>query len=189
MFNIVIVGVGGQGTLLASKILGQLAVNSGYDVRVSEVHGMSQRGGSVVTYVRISNDKPIYSSIVEQKQADVVLAFEDLEALRALPYVKEGGTMVINTQKILPMPVITGAAEYPTDCLERVEKGCKTVELDAVDIAQECGTFRAANVVLLGVVAKMLPFSVDEWHKAIEQCVKPKFLETNLKAFERGYNY
>ena len=170
MFNIVIVGVGGQGTLLASKILGQLAMNNGYEVRVSEVHGMSQRGGSVVTYVRISNDQPLYSSIVEQGQADIVLAFEDLEALRALPYLKSEGTMVVNTQKILPMPVITGAAKYPEDCLERVENACKT-----------------ANVVLMGVVAKMLPFPVEEWHKAIEQCVKPKFLEINIKAFDRGY--
>ena len=126
MYNIVIVGVGGQGTLLASKILGQLAMNNGYDVRVSEVHGMSQRGGSVVTYVRISNDQPIYSSIVEQEQADIVLAFENLEALRALPYVKKGGTVVVNTQQILPMPVITGAVKYPEDCLERVNAACNT---------------------------------------------------------------
>lgn len=189
MYNIVIVGVGGQGTLLASKILGQLAVNNGYDVRVSEVHGMSQRGGSVVTYVRISNDKPIYSSIVEQGQADIVLAFENLEALRALPYIKDGGSMIINTQEILPMPVITGAQKYPEDCLERVRGSVKTIEMDAVDIAHECGTYKAANVVLMGAVARILPFTVEEWHKAIEQCVKPKFLEVNLKAFDRGYNY
>jgi len=139
---------------------------------------MSQRGGSVVTYVRISNDQPLYSSIVEQGQADIVLAFEDLEALRALPYLKSEGTMVVNTQKILPMPVITGAAKYPEDCLERVENACKTIKLNAVEIAHECGTYKAA---------KMLPFPVEEWHKAIEQCVKPKFLEINIKAFDRGY--
>ncbi|MBQ7060589.1 MAG: indolepyruvate oxidoreductase subunit beta [Clostridia bacterium] len=189
MFNIVIVGVGGQGTLLASKILGQLAMNNGYDVRVSEVHGMSQRGGSVVTYVRISNDQPIYSSIVEQGQADIVLAFENLEALRALPYLKPDGTVIINTQEILPMPVITGATKYPEDCLERTRAAAKTVELNAVEIAHECGTYRAANVVLMGAAAKKLPFSVDEWHKAIEQCVKPKFLDVNLKAFDRGYSF
>lgn len=189
MYNIVIVGVGGQGTLLASKILGQLAMNNGYEVRVSEVHGMSQRGGSVVTYVRISNDQPLYSSIVEQEQADIVLAFENLEALRALPYIKKNGVMVINTQEILPMPVITGTVKYPADCLERVRESCRTIEIDAVDIAHECGTYRAANVVLMGVVAKMLPFSTSEWHKAIEQCVKPKFLEININAFDRGYNF
>ncbi|MBQ4167576.1 MAG: indolepyruvate oxidoreductase subunit beta [Clostridia bacterium] len=189
MFNIVIVGVGGQGTLLASKILGVLAMNNGYDVRVSEVHGMSQRGGSVVTYVRMSNDAPLYSSIVEQGQADVVLAFENLEAVRALPYMKEGGTMVINTQEILPMPVITGAAQYPANCLERARAACKTVEINAVDIAHECGTYKAANVVLMGVLAKSLPFSEEEWKKAITACVKPKFLDVNLMAFERGFNY
>ena len=189
MFNIVIVGVGGQGTLLASKILGQLAMNNGYDVRVSEVHGMSQRGGSVVTYVRISNDQPLYSSIVEQGQADVVLAFENLEAVRALPYMKEGGTMIINTQEILPMPVITGMVEYPTNCLERARAACKTVEINAVEIAHECGTYKASNVVLLGVLAKSLPFSAEEWKKAIEYCVKPKFLDVNLMAFDRGFNY
>ena len=189
MFNIVIVGVGGQGTLLASKILGQLGVNNGYDVRVSEVHGMSQRGGSVVTYVRMSNDAPLYSSIVEQGQADVVLAFEDLEALRATPYMKPDGTMIINTQQILPMPVITGTAKYPDDCLERVRGVCKTVELNAVEIAHECGTYKASNVVLLGVLAKTMPFRSEEWIKAIEQCVKPKFLNINIEAFYRGYNY
>lgn len=189
MYNIVIVGVGGQGTLLASKILGQLAMNNGYDVRVSEVHGMSQRGGSVVTYVRISNDQPLYSSIVEQGQADIVLAFENLEALRALPYLKADGTMVVNTQEILPMPVITGSTKYPEDCLRRVEANANTIKINAVDIAHECGTYRAANVVLMGVCAKMLPFAEDEWHKAIEQCVKPKFLEINISAFDRGYAY
>ena len=122
MFNIVIVGVGGQGTLLASKILGQLAMNNGYEVRVSEVHGMSQRGGSVVTYVRISNDQPLYSSIVEQGQADIVLAFEDLEALRALPYLKSEGTMVVNTQKILPCPLLPVPQSIPKIAL----KGLKT---------------------------------------------------------------
>lgn len=189
MFNIVIVGVGGQGTLLASKILGVLAMNNGYDVRVSEVHGMSQRGGSVVTYVRISNDQPIYSSIVEQGQADVVLAFENLEAVRALPYMKKDGTMIINTQEILPMPVITGAAQYPANCLERARGEVKTIELNAVEIAHECGTYKASNVVLLGVLAKTMPFSAEEWKKAVTSCVKPKFLDVNLMAFDRGFNY
>lgn len=189
MFNIVIVGVGGQGTLLTSKILGQLAMNNGYDVRVSEVHGMSQRGGSVVTYVRMSNDVPLYSSIVEQGQADLVLAFENLEAARALPYVKEDGTMIINTQEILPMPVITGSAKYPDNCLEMVRDKCKTIEINAVQIAHECGTYRASNVVLLGVLAKTMPFASEEWIKAIEQCVKPRFLAVNIEAFNRGFNY
>lgn len=188
MYNIVIVGVGGQGTLLASKILGQIALENNYDVRVSEVHGMSQRGGSVVTYVRISNNEPLYSAIVEQEQADTVLAFENLEALRALPYLKKGGKMIVNTQEILPMPVITGAVEYPADCLERVKNECDVIALDATGIAHECGTYKAANVVLIGVLAKLLPFSHDNWIKVIEENVKPKFVEMNKAAFERGYN-
>ena len=188
MYNIVIVGVGGQGTLLASKMLGQIALENGYDVRVSEVHGMSQRGGSVVTYVRISNTEPLYSAIVEQEQADAVLAFENLEALRALPYLKKDGKMIVNTQEILPMPVITGAAEYPADCLERIKKSCNMTALDATAIAHECGTYKAANVVLMGVLAKQLPFSYDNWMKVIESTVKPQFIDINKKAFERGYN-
>lgn len=189
MYNIVIVGVGGQGTLLASKILGYLGTVNGYDVRVSEVHGMSQRGGSVVTYVRLSNDKPIYSTIVEQEQADVVLAFEKLEAVRALPYLKKDGTMIVNTQEILPMPVVIGQTEYPDDCLERLHKSCKSViEIDATGIAVECGTFKAANVVLLGVLAKKLPFKYEDWINAIKENVKEKFVDMNKKAFDMGYN-
>ncbi|MDR1619449.1 MAG: indolepyruvate oxidoreductase subunit beta [Clostridiales bacterium] len=190
MIGIVIVGVGGQGTLLASKILGSLALRNDYDVRVSEVHGMSQRGGSVVTYVRMSADEPVYSTIVEQEQADIVLAFEKLEALRALPYMKIDGMMIVNTQELLPMPVITGAAEYPNDCVERIQKSSKNViALDATGIALECGTFKAANVVLLGVAAQKLPFSKELWMKALEENVKPQFFEINKKAFERGYTY
>ena len=190
MIGIVIVGVGGQGTLLASKILGYMALEHEYDVRVSEVHGMSQRGGSVVTYVRMSKDEPVYSTIVEQEQADVVLAFENLEALRALPYLKSQGTMIVNTQEILPMPVIIGAAKYPEDCLERIQAQANNViALDATTIAHECGTYRAANVVLLGVLAKKLPFAYEAWMKAIEANVKPKFVEMNKQAFQRGYAY
>ncbi len=189
MFNIVIVGVGGQGTLLASKILGQLALENDYDVRVSEVHGMSQRGGSVVTYVRMSNDEKLYSTLVEQGQADVVLAFENLEALRALPYLKKDGTIIVNTQEILPMPVIVGATKYPEDCIDRVKAGAnKVITIDATKIATECGTQKAANIVLLGVLAKTLPFTHEQWMDAIEKNVKPKFIEINKAAFDRGYN-
>ena len=188
MINIVIVGVGGQGTLLASKILGHLAVTHGYDVKVSEVHGMSQRGGSVVTYVRMSREETVHSAIVEQGQADVVLAFESLEALRALPYVKkDGGVMIANTQEILPMPVIIGACEYPADCLARVAEKAKLISLPATEIAEACGTAKAANVVLLGVLAKQLPFTYEEWMDALAKNVKPRFLEINKEAFHRGY--
>ncbi len=191
MIGIVIAGVGGQGTLLASKILGTLAIEHGYDVRVSEVHGMSQRGGSVITYVRMSSDSPVYSTLVEQEQADAVLAFEKLEALRALPYLKpETGTIIVNTQEILPMPVITGSAKYPEDALETVKaKAAKVVEIDAIGLAEESGTSRAANVVMLGVLAHSLPFSHEDWMKAIELNVKPKFIEVNKTAFEKGYAF
>ncbi|MDO4567828.1 MAG: indolepyruvate oxidoreductase subunit beta [Clostridia bacterium] len=187
MTNIVIVGVGGQGTLLASKILGTIGLDNGYDVRVSEVHGMSQRGGSVVTYVRLSKDEKLHSTIVEQGQADVVLAFENLEALRALPYLKPDGTIIVNTQEILPMPVITGQAEYPANSLELIRSTGNAVELDATEIAHQCGTYRAANVVMIGVLAKKLPFTYEQWMSAIEANVKPKFVDVNKEAFRRGY--
>ena len=185
--NIVIVGVGGQGTLLASRILGHIAMENGYDARVSEVHGMSQRGGSVTTYVRMSAAERLYSTIVEQEQADFVLAFETLEALRALPYLKKDGLMIVNTQQILPMPVITGAAEYPEDALARVRAAADTGALAAVGIAEQCGTFRAANVVLLGVLAKRMQFPAEQWREAIRALVKPQFAQWNLDAFEEGY--
>lgn len=188
LHNIVIVGVGGQGTLLASKILGDLALARGCDVRVSEVHGMSQRGGSVVTYVRMSDDAPLYSAIVEQGQADIVLAFELLEAVRALPQLAPGGTLIVNTQKILPMPVVIGTQPYPADCEERIRaKAPDAILLDATGIAADCGTYRAANVVLLGVLARHLPFTPEQWDAALVKNVKPKFLEINRAAFKRGY--
>jgi len=188
LHNIVIVGVGGQGTLLASKILGDLALARGCNVRVSEVHGMSQRGGSVVTYVRMSDTVPLYSAIVEQGQADMVLAFELLEAVRALPQLKPGGTLIVNTQKILPMPVVIGAQPYPADCEERIRaKAPGAILLDATGIAADCGTYRAANVVLLGVLARHLPFTLEQWDAALVKNVKPRFLEINREAFRRGY--
>lgn len=185
--NIVIVGVGGQGTLLASKILGVLGMKNGYDVRVSEVHGMSQRGGSVTTYVRLSNTEELYSTIVEQEQADVVLAFEQLEAVRALPYLKSDGVIIANSQKILPVPVIVGNEKYPDDCIEKIKAHGNTIIVDAADIAIECGTVKAVNTVLLGVLATRLPFAESDWLNAIVDNVKPAFCELNEKAFMRGY--
>jgi len=136
--NIMIVGVGGQGTLLASRILGNLLVDAGYDVKVSEVHGMSQRGGSVVTYVKYGDN--VYSPIIDKGEADIVLAFELLEAYRALPFLKKGGTLIVNDQRIDPMPVITGAAEYPADILEKLKEKAKVISVDALALAEEAGT-------------------------------------------------
>ncbi len=184
--NIMIVGVGGQGTLLASRILGNVVINEGYDVKLSEVHGMSQRGGSVVTYVKYG-DK-VYSPIIDEGEADIILAFEMLEAYRALPYLKKGGIMIANTQRIDPMPVITGAAEYPADIEEKLSSKINLKAVDALSAAKEAGNIKAVNVVLIGVMAKNTDISYDKWIETIKQTVPEKFLEVNLKAFELGYN-
>ena len=184
--NILIVGVGGQGTLLASVLLGNLGLFKGYDVKLSEVHGMAQRGGSVVTHVKIS-EGTVSSPLIEEGDADVIIAFEELEAYRWLPYLKKGGTIYVNTQKILPMPVIMGKAKYPEDIIMTLEKEAGQVKaIDGLGIAEECGTVKAVNVVLLGAASKDLPFSEKEWLKVIENNVKPKFIDINKKAFEMG---
>ena len=184
--NILIVGVGGQGTLLASVLLGNLALEKGYDVKLSEVHGMAQRGGSVVTHVKISDDI-VNSPLIEQGDADIIIAFEELEAYRWLPYLKKGGTMYVNTQQILPMPVIMGQAEYPDNIMETLEKQAGKVKaFDALEIAERCGSIKAVNVVLLGAASRDLPFDEAAWVKVIEENVKPKFVELNKNAFEEG---
>lgn len=184
--NILIVGVGGQGTLLASVLLGNLALTKGYDVKLSEVHGMAQRGGSVVTHVKISEDT-VNSPLIEEGDADVIIAFEELEAYRWLPYLKKGGTIYVNTQQIMPMPVIMGQAEYPENIMKVLEQEAGTVKaFDALSIAEKCGSVKAVNVVLLGAASKDLPFDEDAWIKVIEENVKPKFIELNKKAFELG---
>ncbi|MBA2853798.1 indolepyruvate oxidoreductase subunit beta [Methanococcus maripaludis] len=185
--NIVIAAVGGQGAVLASKILGTLAQNLGKDVKVSEVHGMSQRGGSVVAYVKFG--EKVYSPVVEKGTADIVLAFEMLEGARYVDYLKENGKLVVNTQKIDPMPVITGDVKYPSDLNEKFEKlKIGYVPVDALSIAKKAGTLKAVNVALIGVLAKNSNIKKEEWIKAIKDTVPEKFLELNLKAFEMGYN-
>ena len=185
--DIVIIGVGGQGTLLTSRILGALALEQGQDVEVSEVHGMSQRGGSVITYVRMGPQ--VASPMVDEGCADYVLAFEPLEAMRALPYLKKDGTVIVNTQKIMPMPVISGAAVYPQDVLERLAQQCRVVALDALSLAEEAGSAKAVNLVLLGVLKKLLGGDEASWQKAIAACVKEKFLAVNQRAFALGQNH
>ena len=185
--SVMIVGVGGQGTLLASRVLGSAMLSQGVDVKVSEVHGMSQRGGSVVTYVRYG-DK-VYSPIIAQGEADVLLAFEALEAARYLPWLKPEGTVVVNTQQMDPMPVVTGVAEYPKDILGKVrEQGVKVVALDALGMAEEAGSSKAVNVVLIGAMAKKLDLPKEVWIDTIKETVPSKFIDMNLKAFELGYN-
>lgn len=184
--NILIVGVGGQGTLLASVLLGNLALKKGYDVKLSEVHGMSQRGGDVVTHVKIS-DSTVGSPLIEKGEADIIIGFEKLEAYRWLPQLKKGGSMFVNTQEIMPMPVVMGQAEYPAD-IDGVlaDTAGKVKEFDAMKVASDCGSTKAVNVVLLGAAAGELPFAEEEWMEVIEENVKPKFVDLNKKAFTMG---
>lgn len=184
--NIMIVGVGGQGTLLASRILGNTVISKGYDVKVSEVHGMSQRGGSVVTYVKYGDS--VYSPIIDEGEADIILAFEMLEAYRAMPYLKCGGKMIANSQQINPMPVITGAAEYPQNIEEKISSKINLQTVDALSLAIEAGNSKAVNVVLIGVMAKSTDIPYEDWVETIKATVPPKFLDVNLKAFDLGYN-
>ncbi len=184
--NIMIVGVGGQGTLLASRILGNTVINEGYDVKVSEVHGMSQRGGSVVTYVKYG--EKVYSPIIDEGEADIILAFEMLEAYRALPYLKKGGVMIANDQQIDPMPVITGAAKYPESIAEKISAKANLITVDALKAATEAGNMKAVNVVLIGVMAKSTDIPYEKWINTIKTTVPEKFLDVNLKAFDIGYN-
>ncbi len=183
--NVMIVGVGGQGSLLASKLLGKLLLTKGYDIKVSEVHGMSQRGGSVVTYVRFG-DK-VYSPIIDKGEADFIVSFEMLEAARYTEFLKPGGKIIANTQQINPMPVITGAQEYPEVLSEKIKAaGIDLVAVDALSLAEEAGSSKAVNIVLMGILSKYFDFTEDEWNKAIESSVPPKFLELNKKAFALG---
>lgn len=184
--KIMIVGVGGQGTLLASRILGNTVINEGYDVKVSEVHGMSQRGGSVVTYVKYGEE--VYSPIIDRGEADIILAFEMLEAYRALPYLKKGGKLIVNTQEIDPMPVITGAMEYPENISDKLKAQADVTLVDALSLASKAGNFKAVNVVLIGVMAKSTDIPYEKWIETIKTTVPEKFLDVNLKAFESGYN-
>ena len=185
--NVMIVGVGGQGSLLASKLLGAILTDEGFDVKVSEVHGMSQRGGSVVTYVRFS-DKKVYSPLICKGEADFIVSFEKLEAARYAECLKEGGTIVVNSQAIDPMPVITGAAEYPVNILDELRgKGVNVDEFDALSLAKEAGSSKSANIVLMARLAKYLGLEKEKWIEAMKKVVKPDFLDMNIKAFELGY--
>ncbi len=185
--SIMIVGVGGQGTLLASKLLGKLLLDEGYDVKVSEVHGMSQRGGSVVTYVRFG-DK-VYSPVITDGEADYIVSFEKLEAGRYLSSLSKDGKIIVNTQQIDPMPVIIGNAEYPSDILDTIEaSGVAIDRLDALSLAESAGSAKAVNIVLMGRLAHYLDIDKDKWISAIETSVKPAFVALNKAAFELGYN-
>ena len=189
IMNIMMVGVGGQGSLLASRILGAVALKLNYDVKVSEVHGMSQRGGSVVTYLKYG--EKIYSPVICQGEADILLAFEQLEALRWLPYLKKGGTIIASTYKINPATVITGAIEYPKDISKTIsETGVKLIDIDAFDLAKQAGNDKASNVVLIGVLAKLMKDDIakDVYIEALRESISSKLFDMNLEAFNLGYD-
>ena len=185
--NVMIVGVGGQGSLLASKLLGKLLMAQGYDIKVSEVHGMSQRGGSVVTYVRFG--EKVYSPVIDKGEADYIVSFELLEAARWTEYLKEGGKIVVNTQQINPMPVITGVAEYPENLVAKMQAaGLEVDAFNALQLAEQAGSAKAVNIVLMGHLSKNFDFTEEEWMQAIEASVPAKFLELNKTAFKLGRN-
>lgn len=184
--NIMIVGVGGQGTLLTSRILGNLAIQAGFDVKLSEVHGMAQRGGSVVTFVRYGES--VAEPIIEEGQVDVLIAFERLEALRYLHFLKKDGVVIVNNQRIDPITVVTGAAFYPEGILETLKESHKTIVVNGMEEARKLGQPKAFNVVVLGAAARHMTFSKEEWVKVIETTVPPKTIAINKEAFEIGWN-
>lgn len=184
--NIMIVGVGGQGTLLTSRILGKLATRAGYDVKLSEVHGMAQRGGSVVTFVRYGDN--VAEPIVEEGQADVLIAFERLEALRYIHFLKKDGSVIVNDWRIDPITVVTGVAQYPENIIDTLKEKRNTIVVEATEEAKKLGAPRTFNVIVLGAAAKYMGFDKEEWLDVIETTVPPKTIEINKKAFEIGYN-
>ena len=183
--NIMIVGVGGQGTLLTSRILGSLAIAGGYDVKLSEVHGMAQRGGSVVTFVRYG--EKVAEPIVEEGQADVLIAFERLEALRYAHFLRKDGALIVNDWRIDPMPVVIGAAEYPDHILETLEEAHKVYKVNATEEAGKLGNSRVFNLIVLGIAAQHMDFTKEQWYDVIEKTVPPKTVKINKKAFDVGY--
>ena len=183
--NIMIVGVGGQGTLLTSRILGGITTAAGYDVKLSEVHGMSQRGGSVVTYVRYG--EKVNEPIVEEGCADVLIAFERLEALRYAHFLKKDGVLVVNDQRIDPITVVTGVAEYPDNIIENLEKENRVLKVDAMSEAKKLGNPKVFNIIVLGLAAEHMDFSKEQWLNVIERTVPPKTIDINKKAFELGW--
>ena len=183
--NIMIVGVGGQGTLLTSRILGGITLDAGYDVKLSEVHGMAQRGGSVVTFVRYG--EAVAEPIVEEGQADVLIAFETLEALRYSHFLKKDGVLVVNEQRIEPITVVTGAAQYPENIVEGLEQEHTVYKMDAMEEAKKLGNAKVFNIIVLGMAARHMDFSKEAWLSAIEKTVPPKTVEINRTAFLKGY--
>lgn len=184
--SVLITGVGGQGSLLTSRILGTLALELGMDVKVSEVHGMAQRGGSVVTYVRMGDE--VASPIIEEGGADYMLSFEMLEALRSVNLMKKNGKIVLNVQEIDPMPVIIGVQEYPKDIKQQLKSKVETYFVDALSVADSLGDARYVNTIMIGKLASIMGGDKEKWINSVKQCVPEKSVEKNILAFEKGYN-
>ncbi len=184
--NILIVGVGGQGTLLTGRIIGNYAMSKGFDVKMSEVHGMAQRGGSVVMQVRYG--KKVYSPLVELGEADIIFAFEKLEALRYMPFLKKDGVIISNTQQIDPMPVVMGMAKYPEAILEKISSACsQTCFIDALSIAKEIGNVKVVNMIMIGAYAAYIGDSLEEWEVIVEKTVPLHTVAMNKEALKKGY--
>ena len=183
--NIMVVGVGGQGTLLTSRIIGKTALNAGCDVKLSEVHGMAQRGGSVVTFVRFG--KKVFEPVCEEGSVDILISFERLEALRYAHFLKPDGAMIVNDTRIDPMTVVIGAAKYPEEILENLEKSHKLYTIDGGAIARELGNSKVLNTVVLGLAAKHIGFTEGQWLETLKATVPQKTVDINVKAFKAGY--
>ena len=185
VINILMAGVGGQGTLLASEILSEVLMQAGHDVKKAEVHGMAQRGGSVVSHVRFG--KKVYSPIIPEGQADVLFGFELLETYRYLPLVKKTGAVVVNNLRIAPPSVLLGKSEYPQDIARKLKARVDNVRIvDGLELAEQAGNAKAINTVLLGALSNTLNPSYEQWLTAIKSLVPERFLDVNLKAFELG---
>ena len=186
--SILLVGVGGQGTILASKLLTLGLMEAGYDIKMSEIHGMSQRGGSVSSQVRYSKEK-VYSPVIEIGGADMIVSFEKMEALRWLEYLKADGKIVINDHEMMPMPVIMGKAEYSTEIIDEIKKACQDVTVvNATAEAMKLGNGKVMNIILLGTIIKAMKLDNINWERIIKENVKPAFVEDNLKAIQVGMN-
>lgn len=185
--DILMVGVGGQGTVLSSNIVCDVALANGYDVKKSEIHGMAQRGGSVVTHIRVG--EKVYSPTIPEKSADILVSFERMEFLRYAEYYGDDTVLILNTQEIAPPTVADGSASYPEDKIDEVKKGfSKVYETDAISKAKELGNPKVAGMIVLGILAKSVPFKKEAWEQAIKDRVPPKTIELNLKAFDLGYS-
>ena len=182
--SILLVGVGGQGTILASKILTQGLIENGYDVKMSEVHGMSQRSGSVSTQVRFGTK--VYSPIIGEGTADILVSFEEMEAARYAHFLKKDGKVVVNTYRIPSMPILTGTRDYPDDIIGMLRQRVSMMALDATGIAEKVGNPKSANVVLLGALVKAMGLTDIDWDPIIAKTVKPAFIDVNRKAFAAG---